>query len=166
VPCSQPTKEKILEYVNNAVSDPNVNRYGADAALVKAVISAESSGLQCVNGRLNVNAKGATGLMQLMPRTAADLNKNFQPPLEPALAQDNIKLGTAYLSYLLRLFNGDRNKAIASYNCGPGNIAKLASYGSDWMPHIDEVCKKETRPYVAKVNACMAACSLKECGIC
>jgi hypothetical protein len=174
VPCSQPTKEKIMEYVNNAVNDPNVNRYrNVDAVLVKGIIGVESQGLQCVNGHLNVNKEsGAAGLMQLMPTTADDINDpkklgfNIQPKLNYKVSADNVKLGTAYLSYVLNLAGNDRNKAIASYNCGPGNIAKLANYGSDWMSHIDDVCKKETRPYVAKVNACMTACGQKECGIC
>jgi len=179
VPCTSQNlpKEKVVEYVNNAVNDPNVNRYrNVDAGLVKAIISVESSGLQCVNGRLNSNTKsGAAGLMQLLPNTAAGLNKNFnlQPPLNYQYPQDNVKLGTLYLSTLLKQFNGDRNKAIAGYNCGPVRIECLAKkYGNDWQSYLNEpcdwptACGSETTKYVVDVNACMTACSQKGCAIC
>ena len=184
VPCTQPTKEKIMEYVNNAVNDPKVNRYGnVDATLVKGIIGVESQGLQCVKGHLNTNTKsGAAGLMQLLPSTAKWINEMFDLKLPPKNPENNpeynVRLGTAYLSYLLNLFNGDRNRAIASYNCGDARIRCLAErYPSEWIKHLDEQCNKylkeprgacgeETQKYIVKVNNCMTACNQKECGIC
>jgi soluble lytic murein transglycosylase len=118
--------------------------------------------------------------MQLLPSTAEGLNKNFnlQPKLDYKSPEDNVKLGTLYLSTLLKQFNEDRNKAIAGYNCGPPRIKCLAEkYGNDWQNHLKEVCippgtqidkpcGSETEEYLVKVNTCMSACLQKGCAIC
>ncbi|HEU4520757.1 MAG TPA: lytic transglycosylase domain-containing protein [Thermoanaerobaculia bacterium] len=100
--------------------------------LVAAVVKAES--------RFKPNARsgvGATGLMQLMPRTgkwmgARDLTNPTQ----------NIQAGTKYLKYLNERFDGNETKVIAAYNAGEGNVRRFGG-----IPPF-----KETRNYVKKVR--------------
>ena len=105
--------------------------YGVDRSLVQAVIHAESG--------YNPNAvsrKGATGLMQLMPKTAQVLkvNDSFNPT-------ENIRGGVRYLRFLLDTFKGDVTLALAAYNAG---LSRVAKYGG--VPPYNE-----TRTYVARV---------------
>ena len=85
-----------------------------DAALVSAVIKAESD----YNPK-TVSHKGARGLMQLMPATAArfGVRNSFDP-------EQNIYAGTKYLRWLLDKFGGNADLAVAGYNAGEGNIKK------------------------------------------
>ena len=99
--------------------------------LVLGVIQQESGG--------NANARspvGATGLMQLMPATAAGLGVNPNDP------KDNVRGGVKYLLQQLKAFDNDIPKALAAYNAGPGNVQK---YGG--IPPF-----AETRNYVAKIT--------------
>ncbi len=87
---------------------------GVDADLVKAVIQVESQG----NSKAE-SGKGAQGLMQLMPDTAASLG--VTDSLDP---EQNINGGVKYLGQLLKQYGGDVQKALWGYNAGPGNVAK------------------------------------------
>jgi soluble lytic murein transglycosylase-like protein len=106
-------------------------QYGVDKTLVKAVIQAESG-----YNPDAVSKKGATGLMQLMPKTAQHLkvNNSFDP-------EENIRGGVKYLRFLLDTFRGDVSMALAAYNAG---LARVAQYGG--IPPYEE-----TRNYVARV---------------
>lgn len=91
-------------------------KYGIDKALIKAIIMAESDFNPTV-----VSKKGAKGLMQLMPMTAADMNvKNVFDPKE------NVMGGVKYLRYLLNTFN-DTVLAVAAYNAGPIAVKKYGT---------------------------------------
>lgn len=81
--------------------------YKVDHRLVAAMIRQESNWQQA-----SVSSKGAVGLMQLMPATAAMLNVNPHDPVE------NIRGGIAYLAGLLRTY-GDLRYALIAYNAGP-----------------------------------------------
>lgn len=109
--------------------------------LVIAVAAAESA--------FNVKAvsrKGALGLMQVMPATAERYGvapktdaAGEHAVMEPKV---NAQIGTRYLADLLRMFDGDKELALAAYNAGEGAVIK---YGRRIPPY------PETQQYVAKV---------------
>jgi soluble lytic murein transglycosylase-like protein len=89
---------------------------GLPPAIVQSVAKAESG------YRLDaISPKGAVGLMQLMPATAAELNAD---PHDPA---QNAEAGAEYLRDLLLKYENDPHqvsKAVAAYNAGPGAVDK------------------------------------------
>ena len=113
-------------------------RHGIDAALVHAVIRAESA----YHPRARSSA-GACGLMQLMPATARRFGvRDIWDPAE------NIRGGVAYLRVLLDRFEGDIHLVLAAYNAGEGAVAK---YGNRIPPY------PETRTYVRRVLGYLGA---------
>lgn len=81
------------------------------AELLRSVIRQESASHACA-----VSSKGAMGLMQLMPATAATLGvKNAFDP------QENVAGGARFLRQLINMFNGDLPMALGAYNAGPNN---------------------------------------------
>jgi soluble lytic murein transglycosylase-like protein len=103
-----------------------------EESLIRAIIHAESAYQPDAR-----SPKGAQGLMQLMPETAAELR--VANPYDPAA---NIDGGARYLSQLLAEFKGDLDLAAAAYNAGPGAVYK---YGG--VPPYEE-----TREYVRRVK--------------
>jgi len=85
---------------------------GVDPQLIRGIVQVESQ----FNPRAR-SSKGAMGLMQLMPETAALMG--IQDPWDP---QENITAGTRYFSYLMKRYGGDIAKALAAYNAGPGAV--------------------------------------------
>ncbi len=88
--------------------------YQVDSHLVRAVVKAESD----FNPKA-LSRRGAVGLMQLMPRTAIDLD--ISDPLDP---HQNLVGGVRYLSQLLTRFEGNIPLALAAYNAGPEQVAR------------------------------------------
>ncbi|MCM3880473.1 MAG: lytic transglycosylase domain-containing protein [Vicinamibacterales bacterium] len=117
--------------------DPLIRQHaslqGVRADLVRAVIQVESA----FNPRA-LSPKGAMGLMQLMPATAAQFG--VIDPFNPA---ENIRAGVKYLRMLLDKYNDNEQLALAAYNAGPGAVDK---YGSKIPPY------KETRNYVQRIT--------------
>lgn len=82
--------------------------------------------------------KGARGLMQLMPPTASRFGvRNIWD------AKQNIEGGARYMRFLLDLFSGDVQLALAGYNAGEGAVMK---YGNQVPPY------SETREYVRRIG--------------
>jgi len=111
-------------------------KYRLDPHMIRAVMQAESA-----FNPMAVSPVGALGLMQLMPAVAAELGAT--DPLDP---RQNIMAGSRYLRQLLDAHGGNVRLALASYNAGPGNVAK---YGT--IPPF-----KETQNYVKKVTGLLS----------
>jgi soluble lytic murein transglycosylase-like protein len=119
------TATPVTAAINNAAT-----RYALAQDLIGAVAWQESLMRQDA-----VSPKGARGVMQLMPATAADLRVN------PEDMVSNVDGGAAYLARLLERFDGDIVKTLAAYNAGPEAVEHY--HGVPPYP--------ETKAYVAAV---------------
>lgn len=119
-----------LSELENVISNA-ARMHGLDPALIKAVIKAESDGIPSA-----LSERGAMGLMQLMPDTAAGLF--VSNPFDP---ESNIWGGAKYLRQMLDKFRGNVILALAAYNAGPGSVEKFGG-----IPPFPE-----TREYVKRV---------------
>lgn len=93
---------------------------------------------------------GASGLMQIMPYTALDTDAEIEQ-VRLVSVDDNLRLGTKYLSSLLKRFDGNIILALAGYNAGPTRAARWkAAANPAWsaMEFIESIPFKETREYV------------------
>jgi len=108
-------------------------RLGIDPALVLAVVEVESRQMPDA-----VSAKGALGLMQVLPETAAEVG--FPDAADPAR---NLEAGCRYLADLLNSFGGDVELSLAAYNAGPGAVRRWGT-----VPPY-----RETRNFIARVAA-------------
>lgn len=137
---------------------------GADKTVVASIINVES--------RFNPNAvsnKGAVGLMQIMPETAAYVaeklsrEKNVSDEFKAIFISNkdidlldpnvNIKIGTYYFLYLLKKFE-NFDVAICAYNAGEGNVRKWLSderYSNDGKV-LKKIPYQETRNYLNKIK--------------
>ena len=99
-----------------------------------------------------VSARGAIGLMQLMPQTAREtagiLKDETLSPYEP---RDNILLGAAYFSRLLAKFRRRLPLAVAAYNAGAATVSKWGAEASDWVEWLEDVPYPQTREYLRSV---------------
>jgi hypothetical protein len=111
----------------------NGAKYGVDPYLIFCVMEQESH----FNPRA-LSPKGARGLMQLMPGTAARFGvRNSSDPAQ------NIAGGTRYLKQLMGQFDGRIDLVLASYNAGEGAVLK---FGRKVPPY------RETRDYVKRIS--------------
>lgn len=110
--------------------------YHLDPLMIRAVMETESA-----FDPMAVSPVGALGLMQLMPDVAAELGAD--DPMDP---RQNIMAGSRYLRQLLDAHRGNVRLALASYNAGPGNVAKYNA-----IPPF-----KETQNYVRRVTTLLA----------
>ena len=131
---SHPRRDIIfsIPMVLKALVEESAKKYELDPLLLHAVIRAESG----YNAQA-ISPKGARGLMQLMPDTGLRFGvKNLLDPRE------NLKAGAQYLRWLLTLFDGDIELALAGYNAGENAVIRA---GYRVPPY------NETRNYVPKV---------------
>lgn len=97
-------------------------RFGIPTSWIEQVMRAESGGRTSLNGRPIRSAKGAMGLMQLMPRTWADMRDRLGLGNDPDNSRDNILAGTFYLRLMYDRFGYPG--LFAAYNAGPGRYAE------------------------------------------
>jgi soluble lytic murein transglycosylase-like protein len=106
-------------------------QHSLEPKLIRAVIDRESAFRPCA-----VSYRGAQGLMQLMPETAAELG--VADPFDPRQSVDG---GARYLKQLIEKYKGDLPKALGAYNSGPSTVDN-----SGGIPDI-----QETRDYVDSI---------------
>lgn len=93
---------------------------------------------------------GARGLMQLMPATARMYKRNL-PKKKLYNPELNIKIGTKYLKYLLKKYDGNLTFVFAAYNAGEGNLSrwiKKGLFNGNNLENIEKIPFHETRMYV------------------
>lgn len=127
-------------------------RYDVQPDWVYSLMRQESAFLP--NARSPV---GAMGLMQLMPKTAREVARKSRIRLRNKKqllnAKTNIRLGTAYMSQLLKRFDGNLVVASAAYNAGPHRAERWqpkhnSMAGDIW---VETIPIKETRNYVKNI---------------
>ncbi|AEQ53583.1 lytic transglycosylase [Pelagibacterium halotolerans B2] len=116
----------------------SAQRFGIPAHWVAAVMRVESAGDAGA-----VSAKGAMGLMQIMPGTWDELRARYGLGRDPFDPRDNILAGAAYLRELHDRFGSPG--FLAAYNAGPTRYAEHLTTGRP-LP-------RETRDYVAALEA-------------
>ncbi len=124
--------------------------YNVEESLILALTREES--LFDVNA---ISIVGAKGLMQLMDKTKSNLAKEIGKPtnINSFNYENNIELGTYYLSKLLKKFDGNYFLAISAYNAGPHNVEKWLKrfQGLDDDEFVESIPFKETHGYVKRV---------------
>ncbi|MEO8028060.1 MAG: lytic transglycosylase domain-containing protein [Bryobacteraceae bacterium] len=125
--CPPPPTRRELDYLMDSAAE----KAGLKPSLVREVIRQESGFNPCA-----VSPKGAQGLMQLMPATAAQLQVG-----DAFNVIENLSAGTRLLRELLGRYNGDLASALAAYNAGPQRVD--AAGGIPAIP--------ETQKYVSDI---------------
>lgn len=105
--------------------------HGLETAVLRAVMERESAFYPCAT-----SSKGALGLMQLMPQTAADFG--VVDPFDP---RENMDAGAKLLASLLGRYAGDLKLALAAYNAGPARVDE----------HKGVPPFRETRDYIGSI---------------
>ncbi len=121
--------------------------YQVDYALLQSVIAVESAFDPDI-----VSNKGAIGLMQVIPDTARrfGVDSDRWSSVESKLKNPrmNLQLGTRYLRFLMNMFPGRLDLALASYNAGEGAVQKAGNA----IPNF-----RETQNYVTTVTQLYSA---------
>jgi soluble lytic murein transglycosylase len=133
--------KKDYKKVAQTIIDESL-KYGFDPIFVMSVISHESRFKPTTIGSF-----GEIGLMQLRPQTAKWISKKLNldysgKKKDLKNPETNIRLGTAYLSYLRGHFDSQARLYLAAYNMGQGNVASALDrhiwpkeYASHVMSH-------------------------------
>lgn len=100
------------QYMNMVYEIVASQGHQVEPELVMGIIQQESNW-----NATAVSSANAKGLMQLMPGTASDMG--VSDPFNP---YQNITGGVKYITWLLRRYNGDQERAVQAYHAGPGNI--------------------------------------------
>jgi transglycosylase-like protein with SLT domain len=131
-PCEPLPVEQVDALIAQAAT-----REALDPTLLRGVMEQESAFRPCA-----VSSKGAMGLMQLMPATAAEFG--VRDPFDPGQSVD---AGARFLKQLLQNYGGDVSLALGAYNAGPGKVNEVGG-----IPPIPE-----TVDYVRRVMMLLPA---------
>ena len=131
-----PGYKQVRHHLREAAS-----QHGVDYELLQALIATESG-----FDAQALSPKGAVGLMQVMPATAAryGVTGDRKTPVERKLfdARTNIRTGTRYFADLMRMFPGQLELALAAYNAGENAVVRAGNR----IPNF-----RETQNYVKTV---------------
>jgi soluble lytic murein transglycosylase-like protein len=130
-PRAEAACEPISEPQLTHMIDDAAQRQGVQPGLVREVARQESAFQPCA-----VSAKGAEGLMQLMPSTQAQLQVR-----NPFDAQQSLEAGSKLLKELIDRYRGDVRLALSAYNAGPTRVDQARA-----IPEIPE-----TKRYVSNI---------------
>jgi hypothetical protein len=130
-----PDAHSLQSIVTQAVEAAS-GRFHIPATWVRAVMRAESDG--DIN---SVSEKGAIGLMQLMPKTYAELRPKLGLGSDPFDPRDNILAGAAYLAEMFERYGA--TGFLAAYNAGPQRYEDFVLRG--------RALPAETTKYVARL---------------
>jgi soluble lytic murein transglycosylase len=139
-----------MDYQDTIVAAARAN--GLPPSLVAGIIRQESA----FDPRAT-SPVGARGLMQLMPPTAREMASRLDSPSPRAGLYDpeySIELGSAYLKQLLKMFDGNVELAVASYNGGPNRILRLwneAGPAPELDAFVENLGLEESRDYVKRI---------------
>ena len=124
---AQPQDHREAEYYVSIYA----RHYHVPVPLVRAIIERESNWRTCA-----VSAKGAKGLMQLMPATARRLGVR-----ESCNINQNISGGVRYLAWLMRLFHNDLRLVAAGYYAGEDIVARrgLSYHNADVVSYVARI---------------------------
>lgn len=117
-------------------------RFDVPVPWIERVMAAESGGRTSLNGRPIISPAGAIGLMQLMPRTWAEMRRAYSLGVDPHDPRDNILAGAAYLKAMHQRFGYPG--LFGAYNAGPARYADHLATGRPLAA--------ETIGYMAKVT--------------
>ena len=127
-------QQNVADQYDNHIHQA-ARRHQVDPLLIKAIVKVESD-----FDRYAVSDKGAIGLMQLMPETAADMQ--VADPFDPG---ENIHGGARFLKENLDRFNNDLELSLAAYNAGPGRV--LAAGRIPGIPETQTFIKRVLTSY-------------------
>jgi hypothetical protein len=116
-------------------------RFSVPERWIRAVMHQESGGQEFLNGQPITSDAGATGLMQVMPATYAELQSRYNLGGDPYNPHDNILAGTAYIREMYDKFGSPA--FLAAYNAGPQRVDDYMA-GRSALPN-------ETVNYVAAI---------------
>ncbi len=152
---SEPLLRAIYPLIYAPVLERVAHNERLDPSLVAAVIRRESQFDRDVQSPV-----GATGLMQLMPATAAETARRVALPefrLEQVRVPEiNLTLGAHYLRDMLDRYEGSVTPALIAYNAGPHRYVRWREYPefrADVELMIERIPFSETRIYVKTIFA-------------
>ena len=118
--------------------------YGLPVGFVRAVVAQESGWRPCA-----ISRKGAAGLMQLMPQTAARLGVQDRCNIK-----ENVSGGVRYLAWLSRKFQGDLRLVAAAYLAGEDVIERRGLFyrNQEVVTYVSQIrgrCERQLRKQTA-----------------
>lgn len=138
-----------------AIIAREADKHNIDPVLVVSLIYVESS-----FNRKALSNKNAKGLMQLLPDTAEYIKRKSRKDVDDAKnlfdVETNIKLGIAYLDYLITKTKGNVEYALIAYNMGPSNLNKALKRNKLPKTYSNKVLAEYNR-LVKEVNAISVA---------